>query len=228
MQQRFDFRYGLFAADERRELRGKIVGPVARRAQRGKDVLEFGSEDLKDAFGTFEIAQRVRSEIAQTEVRRHRVVQQIGGAARNKDLPAVTDGEQTRHAIDGRPKVIAGALVGLSRVQRHAHPQALDVGKVRRAERPLRAHRCRDGRGYGWKYGAERVAHYLENVAAMGLDRFTHQGVVALQRGRHCSSVTVPALRASLDVRKQERYRSARTVHGGVIRFFGVATSPGR
>jgi hypothetical protein len=133
LQQRLDLGNDIFTTDERAELGRQVIRQVIQRKQRRKRVRQIRRDQLTHVFGLREVFQPMCTEIAQAKLRRHLALQQLGARTRDQHLPAVPDGEQSRDAVDRRTKIIAVALVGASRVQRHPHAHVLDRGEIFRS-----------------------------------------------------------------------------------------------
>ena len=87
LQQRFDFGDGAGAADERRELLGKIVREIVERSQRGKLIEQVGSRERKDVLRPREILEPVCAEIAKDAVGGNLILQQLRSDAQIRICP---------------------------------------------------------------------------------------------------------------------------------------------
>src|SRR5687767_3041710 len=94
--------------------------------------------------------------------------------------------EETRHPVHGLPEIVTSTLFGHARVQGHPNPDLpYSVRPLGLMERML----CLKGSGNGIvgsvECSAEGIANRLEDVAAILLYRFTHDGVVAGEGSAH-------------------------------------------
>jgi hypothetical protein len=70
-----------------------------------------------------ETAKRLLTELDEIPALGHVVTNQRGDGLRQQDLPAGRQPSQSRRAVDGRPEVVAVALMCLSHVDAHANLQ---------------------------------------------------------------------------------------------------------
>ena len=205
------------AADERREPCRQVVHPKVERAQWGEVGLEAGRDDLVDVLLLQEAGEAALAHVAKRDIRWKTITQCMGGVPRNEDLPTMCRGHESCGTIDHRPVVVPVGDVHLTRMQGHAgadlHLQCLGYG----LEGALGVERR--GKPVEWidEHGMEAVAHRLDDMTSMRLDRRAQRGIVPRKRGLHRHELRLPQASASLHVGEQERdaarWQLARVVH---------------
>jgi hypothetical protein len=132
------------AADERRELAGQIVRHPVQRQHRRELIEQVGVAQLPDVFGPGQVAQSVRTQIAQVGRVRRMVSDHLVGRLRQHDLPAVSDRSQPGTPVErGSPVGPVVAQLRFTGMQRHTDPQLTPTGPPDAAQRTLDVDRAR-------------------------------------------------------------------------------------
>ncbi len=179
-------------------------GVPSNERSAGNSDLELGALELENVLRGLEVAKPVPSYVCHAHALGQRALRQIGSRAGEQDLPAMSDHEHSRDAIERRTEVVSGALFDASAVNRHTDVEPINRTPVLTGELALgvvRGGDCVGDRGEG---GAERIARRLEDAAAVCRDRRIHQRVVAADGLRHSRATALPTHGAARDVRKQE------------------------
>ena len=213
------------AADEAGELASQIVGNGLERYQRWKCRRQTRRDDLKDVLGSRNVAQAVHAEVAELDAGWGIVAEHFLRGARDEDLAAVPHREQPRRVAQCEaghvlPRlVLARVDLGGARVDGHADANRRLAPRLA-GEGVLGGQRSAHARRDGVKGGAERVAHDLENVAAVRLDRDPQDLVMPGERDPHRLGVPLPEPRAALDVGEEKgdgTGREPRNAHAGIL-----------
>ena len=202
-----------FTADERGKRRRQIVRERHERSQRREGALETFHVDLMNIFGTFEIFERVCTEIGEMRTARQLVANELCRHAGEQDLSAVTGCEQSRNAIDGRSEIVAVALVRRPGVNGNPHAHATDIREIRLRKRFLNgdggAHRIVSA----FEGDAECITYRFEDEAVTALDFTAYDRIVPPKCFPHRKRISFPPRRASLDIGE---HKSNRTSRGGM------------
>ncbi len=183
---------------------------AAEHAKRRKFRRKRRIDQLVHMLGTRQVLEPLHAHVAQRNLVREHVAQELAGRARHEHLAAVACREQACDAVQRRPEVIPVAKVGVARVERHAHRDGDGRGPWLRDQRALRRSCGRERIGRAGECGAERIADRLEDVSVVRGDHFAHQRVVTGECDPHLRGKAVPQAGAAVDVREQERHGPAR------------------
>ena len=110
----------ILAADERRRLRRQVVRTRVEGLERREVGAEIGSDDLKDALRPDQVLQASLAHVAQHDIRREMVADQLLGRQRQEDLAAVPGRHQPCGAVQGGAVVVAVAQVRHASVEGHS------------------------------------------------------------------------------------------------------------
>ena len=204
------------APDERRHLLRQVVRRRLERSQRRERLAQRRVHDLIDALGVGEIAQSHEPEIAQRNVVRKAVADQVDGGLRHEDLSAVGRGHDPRGAVDRVAEEVAVAPFDDPRVESAADRERYAGRRGGVGQRLLEAQR----RAHGVERIVERcvdaVARRLDDQSPHAFDGFARQRIVTGERGLHAVGLAFPQPRAAFDVRKQERRDGSGLLHDGI------------
>jgi hypothetical protein len=196
----------LLATNQRSRLRRKVRRPVVEGRERGKVVVETLGDKLEDPLCPRQVFQPMRAEVAQSELIRQILLNEVSCGLRDEHLAAVTCCANSRPPVQVHPHV---ALVGsdwLSGVDTDPHA----YGAV--GERSLRVG-CGDNSILRARESDEkRVALCVNLGAAMIGERLPQHLAVGGEGLRVVIPELVQQLGRPLDVGEEERDSSGREV----------------
>ncbi len=207
---RLDLRDVAIAPDEARHLLRQVVVGNVQRPQRRKVRSEAECGHLKHVFRRGEVLEPVHAHVAQLRAGRKRWGGRVGSRLREQYLLAVTDREQSGHAVQRRAEIVRVAFVRRADVQRDPHAHAADSAEVCCGQIARRSERRRHRILRSPEDGAKRVADRLEDNPIAAFDCAAHESVVMADGVAHPFGVAIPADRAPFDVGEHEEDRARR------------------
>src|SRR5687767_11525046 len=97
----------LLASNEAGELDGKVVAECGKRPKRGKIRAKIRVVELVDLLGPLQVLEVMQAEVDKGGARGHTVKKKVARRLRNQDLPAMSDGQHPRRAVQGRSDVVS-------------------------------------------------------------------------------------------------------------------------
>ena len=79
---------------------------VVEGLQRGKVRAKARCDNLENTFGSHQVLEAVRAQVAKPDIFREPIAEQLGRHKRHEDLGLRPRGEQPCGAVRGRPKVV--------------------------------------------------------------------------------------------------------------------------
>ena len=80
-------------------------------------------DELEEALRTTEILEPMLAEVDQVSARRECLLREGAGRLRQKDLSPVPGGHDPRRPVDRRAEEVVAAMLSLTGVHAHPHPQ---------------------------------------------------------------------------------------------------------
>ena len=100
----------------------KVVTAGIQRPEWRKHSRELGCDELKNTLGTDQVFEAMLPEVAQLHAGGQLVTHELIRLMREKDLPPRAGTQEAGDAVEGWAELIAIALLGSPRVQRHTYP----------------------------------------------------------------------------------------------------------
>src|SRR5262249_21162744 len=173
----------------------KVVTHRVQRAQSGKLLLQTSRQNLKDPLRLTEIAQPLLPQIAQLDLGTKPICDEHR-TGRKQHLAPMPSLHQPRTATHADPEEAAIGLARTTAEPRHPN-RNLDLAPSFTCGRPRISDRV--------KHGAAPTPGVLEPPPPMEPPRLTQNLIMSNQQRGHRLRIRLPATRAPLDVRKQER-----------------------
>src|SRR5258706_4007869 len=138
-------------------------------------------QDLIDVFGTGQITQAYKAEVAQSDAGRQTVNDRSDHSVRQQYLATVRGGHNARRPIQRAAKVIVVTVLRRPCMQTAAHLQCNSVGCTDIDERLLHRERCIEGVEWLAKRRMHTIADHLHYDTTVTFNRNTRKPVVGCE-----------------------------------------------
>ena len=157
-------------------------------------------QELEHGLGARQILQAVYAEVPERHRRGEDIATESLDGIGEEDLPAMADGHQAGHAVEGQPEIVVASLFGCPGMQGHPHPKRRRQAPFFGGQGALGVASGPKGASSPGKGGMKGITGGLKDVTAISLNRLPQDLVVPGEGRSHGSGGSFPEPGTAFDV----------------------------